>query len=91
MGLCVFIQLMRSEFIEMSNGVILAIVPTFLILMGSLVLGIGMQTVQPLVKRFKLPLNPLLPALNIFTCIYLLTCFGPMNWIRFTVWVVLGE
>lgn len=91
MGLSIFIHLMRSEFIQMSNGVILAIVPTFLILMGSLVLGIGMQTVQPLVKRFKLPLNPLLPAVNIFTCIFLLTTFGPINWIRFAVWMILGE
>lgn len=83
--------MVRHEVLTISNGMILAIMPTFFILMGSLVLGIGMQNIQPLVKRFDMSFNPILPAINISLCVHLLSTFDSFHWFTISIWTVSGE
>lgn len=91
MALVVIVHIIRRNIVTISNGLVMATVPTIVILMGTLVLAIGMQNIQPLVKRFNVRFNPFLPAVNIFVCIYLLSTFGSVQWLRFLVWMLIGK
>lgn len=41
-------------------------------------------------RPFKLPLNPVIPLLGIFSCIYLMLYLPGITWIRFALWTVIG-
>ena len=52
---------------------------------------IYLRKTQPDMKRpFKLPWNPLIPALGIFFCLYLMLNLPLITWIRFVVWFGIG-
>lgn len=51
----------------------------------------GLQPKRNSIFELKLSLNPLFPALNIFACIYLLTMFDVIVWIRFIIWMLIGK
>ena len=40
---------------------------------------------------FKVPLVPLIPALSISANIALMVNLNPMTWVRFLVWVTIGN
>jgi len=41
-------------------------------------------------RPFKAPLSPVLPAIGIVLCGYLMKSLPPVTWLRFLVWLVLG-
>lgn len=47
------------------------------------------QTVEGL--RFKVPLVPLVPALSILANVGLMVNLNPMTWVRFCIWMVIGN
>jgi basic amino acid/polyamine antiporter, APA family len=52
---------------------------------------IALRITQPHLKRpFKLPLNPLFPALGIFFCVYLMINLAIVTWISFFIWTSIG-
>lgn len=52
---------------------------------------IAMRIIHPdLPRPFKLPLNPLLPGLGIFFCLYLMVHLSASTWEFFLTWLTLG-
>jgi len=52
---------------------------------------IVLRRTQPALPRpFKLPLNPLIPSLGIFFCLYLMINLPAITWWRFLIWIILG-
>lgn len=43
-----------------------------------------------MVRGFRLPFNPLVPLLGVFSCIYLMIHLPEITWIRFLIWSVIG-
>ncbi len=43
-----------------------------------------------LLRPFRLPWNPLIPALGIIFCVYLMVNLPLITWLRFAVWIILG-
>lgn len=41
--------------------------------------------------ELKLSVNPVFPAANIFACIYLLSELNVVTWIRYIIWMLIGE
>lgn len=41
-------------------------------------------------RPFKLPLNPIVPLLGIFFCIYLMIHLPMITWLRFIIWMIIG-
>ena len=41
-------------------------------------------------RAFKTPLSPLIPALGVVSCIYLMRGLPWVTWIRFAVWLLVG-
>lgn len=41
-------------------------------------------------RPFKLPLNPLIPVLGVFSCSYLMTNLPMVTWWRFLIWTLVG-
>ncbi len=41
-------------------------------------------------RPFKLPLNPLIPLLGIFFCLYLMINLPAITWLRFIIWALVG-
>lgn len=41
-------------------------------------------------RPFKLPLNPVIPLLGVFFCLYLMVHLPAITWWRFLIWTVLG-
>lgn len=41
--------------------------------------------------RFQVPLVPFLPAFSIIINIYLMLMLDVMTWVRFLVWMLVGE
>lgn len=48
------------------------------------------KTHQELHRPFKLPYNPLIPALGVIFCVYLTLFLSPATWWRFLIWTVIG-
>jgi APA family basic amino acid/polyamine antiporter len=52
---------------------------------------IVLRTTLPDIPRpFKLPFNPLIPTLGIFTCVYLMLNLPAITWYRFLLWTAAG-
>jgi APA family basic amino acid/polyamine antiporter len=46
---------------------------------------------HPELKRgFKLPFNPLIPALGVLSCVYLMLHLSDVTWTRFFIWSLIG-
>ncbi|MGA2534343.1 MAG: amino acid permease [Candidatus Aminicenantales bacterium] len=41
-------------------------------------------------RPFRAPLSPVLPAIGILLCGYLMTSLPPITWLRFLIWLALG-
>ncbi len=41
-------------------------------------------------RPFRLPFNPLIPALGTFFCVWLMLSLADITWIRFVVWTLIG-
>lgn len=41
-------------------------------------------------RPFRLPYSPLIPALGILSCFYLISYLSPVTWWRFMVWFIIG-
>ncbi|MGZ4886943.1 MAG: amino acid permease [Candidatus Aminicenantales bacterium] len=41
-------------------------------------------------RPFRAPLSPVLPAIGILLCGYLMTSLPPVTWLRFLIWLALG-
>jgi APA family basic amino acid/polyamine antiporter len=41
-------------------------------------------------RPFRLPYSPLIPALGIISCIYLIAYLSPVTWWRFVIWFIIG-
>ena len=48
------------------------------------------STYPHLPRPFKLPLNPLIPALGIVFCLYLMINLPAITWLRFVIWTIFG-
>jgi APA family basic amino acid/polyamine antiporter len=87
-GLCVaLIATFTSvqELAELVNfGTLLAFI---LVSVGIVVLR---RTNPDLKREFRVPWVPLLPALAVLACLYLLISLPIVTWIRFVVWLVIG-
>jgi cationic amino acid transporter 2 len=92
--LCVLIGLCAIYLKKyIGNGEAWAIVLTAIVVFVT-VLVIMSMTTQPKSRKeltFKVPLVPLIPALSILINVYLMLMLDPYTWIRFAVWMVIGE
>jgi len=53
--------------------------------------AIAFRRSHPDINRpFKLPLNPLIPSLGIFFCLYLIVHLPAITWWRFIIWAIAG-
>lgn len=47
-------------------------------------------THKDLHRPFRLPFSPLIPALGILSCFYLIAYLSPVTWWRFLIWFIIG-
>lgn len=47
-------------------------------------------THKDLHRPFRLPFSPLIPALGILSCFYLIAYLSPITWWRFLIWFIIG-
>lgn len=52
---------------------------------------ICLQPREPVIKTFRVPIVPLLPAISVFINIYLMLQLDVMTWIRFGIWMLIGK
>ncbi|MGN6475133.1 MAG: APC family permease [Mycobacteriales bacterium] len=58
--------------------------------MVSVAVPILRRTKPDLKRRFRVPLNPVIPILSALACLYLMLNLTVETWIRFVVWLVIG-
>ncbi|MER6309351.1 amino acid permease [Streptomyces sp. NPDC001657] len=52
---------------------------------------IVLRRTRPEMKRtFRTPLSPLFPAIGFLLCLWMMTSLGPVTWVVFGVWMVVG-
>ncbi|XP_012159891.2 cationic amino acid transporter 3 isoform X3 [Ceratitis capitata] len=68
----------------------LILLPILILLSLLVLVAICMQPREPIIKTFRVPLVPLLPAVSVFINIYLMLQLDAMTWVRFGVWMAIG-
>ena len=48
------------------------------------------RTRPDLNRPFRVPLSPVVPAISVLACAYLMTNLSLATWIRFVVWMAVG-
>lgn len=70
-------------------AIILAVILILIFIASIVVLSMLPKSVTPL--PFKVPLVPFLPLASMFINIYLMMELNPATWLRFAVWMAIGE
>ncbi|XP_053954399.1 cationic amino acid transporter 2 isoform X2 [Anastrepha ludens] len=68
----------------------LILLPVLVLLALLVLVAICLQPREPVVKTFRVPLVPLIPAVSVFINIYLMLQLDVMTWIRFGIWMLIG-
>jgi APA family basic amino acid/polyamine antiporter len=62
----------------------------FAFLLVSAAVPVLRRTRPDLERPFRVPLSPLVPALSVLACLYLMANLSVETWLRFLAWLVLG-
>lgn len=89
--LVVVIKLFEHDIIRLPIEWAASCCGILIVAMVSLLFVIGFQPKRNSMFELKLSVNPLFPAVNIFACVYLLAELTMVTWIRYIIWMLIGE
>ncbi|XP_050333480.1 cationic amino acid transporter 3 isoform X1 [Bactrocera neohumeralis] len=69
---------------------VLVLLPILVLFAILTLVMICVQPREPVIKTFRVPIVPLLPAISVFINIYLMLQLDVMTWIRFGIWMLIG-
>uniref|UniRef100_A0A0A1WU69 Low affinity cationic amino acid transporter 2 n=1 Tax=Zeugodacus cucurbitae TaxID=28588 RepID=A0A0A1WU69_ZEUCU len=69
---------------------VLVLLPILVLLALLTLVMICLQPREPIIKTFRVPIVPILPAISVFINIYLMLQLDVMTWIRFGIWMLIG-
>uniref|UniRef100_A0A0A1X6C3 Low affinity cationic amino acid transporter 2 n=1 Tax=Zeugodacus cucurbitae TaxID=28588 RepID=A0A0A1X6C3_ZEUCU len=70
---------------------VLVLLPILVLLALLTLVMICLQPREPIIKTFRVPIVPILPAISVFINIYLMLQLDVMTWIRFGIWMLIGK